>query len=88
MTRSAEGLDGPTRDVVRGTGKQLGEFRTFIPRGNVVDLAVGVVIGTAFTAAVRALVRDFITPLMSVGRAGFERGQATATATESRLPLH
>ena len=41
------------------------EFRAFILRGNLVDLAVAVVIGTAFTAVVTALVRDIFTPLIA-----------------------
>jgi large conductance mechanosensitive channel len=40
-------------------------FRKFLLRGNLVDLAVAVVIGTAFTAMVTALVKDFITPLIA-----------------------
>jgi len=40
-------------------------FRDFILRGNVVDLAVAVVIGVAFTAIVNALVADIINPLIS-----------------------
>jgi large conductance mechanosensitive channel len=40
-------------------------FRDFILRGNVVDLAVAVVIGTAFTAVVSALVKDIVTPLIA-----------------------
>jgi large conductance mechanosensitive channel len=43
----------------------LKEFRSFVLRGNLVDLAVAVVIGTAFTAVVTALVRDIITPLIA-----------------------
>ena len=43
----------------------LREFRAFILRGNLVDLAVAVVVGTAFTAVVNALVRDIITPLIA-----------------------
>jgi large conductance mechanosensitive channel len=43
----------------------LKEFRAFILRGNLVDLAVAVVIGTAFTAVITALVRDLITPLVA-----------------------
>jgi large conductance mechanosensitive channel len=43
----------------------LKEFRAFILRGNVVDLAVAVVIGAAFTAVVTALVRDIITPVIA-----------------------
>jgi large conductance mechanosensitive channel len=40
-------------------------FRDFILRGNVVDLAVGIVIGAAFTAVVQGLVKDLITPLIA-----------------------
>ena len=43
----------------------LKEFREFILRGNLVDLAVAVVIGTAFTALVNSLVRSLITPLIA-----------------------
>ena len=43
----------------------LGEFRQFILRGNLVDLATAVVIGTAFGAVVTALVKDLITPLIA-----------------------
>jgi large conductance mechanosensitive channel len=40
-------------------------FREFVLRGNVVDLAVGIVIGAAFTAIVDALVKGFITPFIA-----------------------
>jgi large conductance mechanosensitive channel len=43
----------------------LRDFRAFILRGNLVDLAVAVVIGTAFTAVVNSLVKDIITPLIA-----------------------
>jgi len=42
----------------------FGEFKEFISRGNVVDMAVGVVVGTAFTAIVNSLVKDVIMPLV------------------------
>lgn len=45
---------------------ELGGFRKFILRGNVVDLAVGIVIGAAFTAVVNGLVKDFLTPLIGI----------------------
>ena len=44
----------------------LDEFKTFISHGNVIDLAVGVVVGGAFTAIVTALVNDIINPLISL----------------------
>ena len=43
----------------------LKEFKAFILRGNVVDLAVGIVIGAAFGAVVTAFVKDMLTPLIS-----------------------
>ena len=54
-------------------------FRKFILRGNVVDLAVGVVIGAAFTAIVTALVGDLITPIIAaiVGKPDFSELQFT-----------
>ena len=46
--------------------KFVSEFKEFISRGNVLDMAVGVVIGGAFTAIVTALVDNIITPLIGV----------------------
>ena len=45
--------------------KLVDEFKRFLLRGNVLDLAVAVVIGAAFGAVVSALVADFITPLIA-----------------------
>jgi large conductance mechanosensitive channel len=42
----------------------LKEFKTFIMRGNVIDLAVAVIIGGAFSAIVGSLITDIITPLL------------------------
>jgi large conductance mechanosensitive channel len=42
------------------------DFKAFLLRGNVVDLAVAVVIGTAFGAVVTALVQDLVTPLIAI----------------------
>jgi large conductance mechanosensitive channel len=54
--------------------KLLADFKKFVLRGNVVDLAVAVVIGTAFAAVVKALVADLITPIIAVifGKPSFE----------------
>lgn len=45
---------------------RAGGFRKFILRGNVVDLAIGIVIGAAFKSVIDALVADFITPLVNI----------------------
>lgn len=51
----------------------IAEFKTFVLRGNVMDMAVGVIIGTAFASIVTALTNDFINPLInSIG--GVEMG--------------
>jgi large conductance mechanosensitive channel len=53
--------------VKSGTRRlDLAGFREFILRGNVVDLAVGIVIGAAFTSVVKAAVNDFITPIIGI----------------------
>jgi len=52
----------------------LTDFKKFLLRGNVVDLAVAVVVGTAFTAVVKALVSDLLTPIIALifGKSSFE----------------
>jgi large conductance mechanosensitive channel len=44
----------------------LNEFKTFIARGNVLDLAVGIIIGAAFTAIVNSMVADLINPIIGL----------------------
>lgn len=53
----------------------LDEFKKFLLRGNVVDLAVGVAVGAAFTAVVNAMVKDLFTPLIAAvgGKPDFSR---------------
>jgi large conductance mechanosensitive channel len=53
-------------NVVHGVGKELGGFKKFLVRGNVVDLAVGIVIGAAFGNVVQSLVDNLITPLIGI----------------------
>lgn len=52
----------------------LSDFKKFVLRGNVVDLAVAVVIGAAFGALVTAFVKDFIAPVVALvlGKSSFE----------------
>jgi large conductance mechanosensitive channel len=50
----------------------LDEFKAFVMRGNVVDLAVGVVIGAAFTGIVGSLVKDIITPFIGLLTGGVD----------------
>lgn len=52
----------------------LVEFKEFISRGSVVDLAVGVIMGSSFTAIVNSLVKDLLMPIISlISKDGFEK---------------
>ena len=63
----------------------MGGFKKFLLRGNLVDLAVAVVIGTAFGALVVSLTKDFITPLLAAigGKADFSK--LSFTVNKSRF---
>ncbi len=52
--------------------KFFDEFKTFAMRGNVLDMAVGVVIGTAFTAIVNSLVKDVMMPIIGIITGGID----------------
>lgn len=64
------------------------EFREFISRGNVVDMAVGVIIGTAFTAIVNSLVKDIVMPAIGylIGGMSFESYKLTLPAIAGGEP--
>jgi large conductance mechanosensitive channel len=63
----------------------LREFRAFVLRGNMVDLAVAIVIGTAFTAVVNAVVKDLITPLIAAVGGEPDFGDLAFTINGSRF---
>src|SRR5436190_7397005 len=73
--------------AVRGAGKELGGFKKFILRGNVVDLAVGIVIGAAFTGVVQALVKDVITPIIGIAGGIPDFSSWTLTVGRGRILL-
>ena len=58
------------QEIKKKGSKILDEFKAFVLRGNVMDMAIGVIIGTAFATIVTALTTDFINPLInSIGGA-------------------
>ena len=61
-------------DKKKEVNKFFNEFKTFIARGNVLDLAVGVVVGGAFSKIVSSLVNDIITPLIGIIIGGKDLG--------------
>lgn len=50
----------------------IDEFKTFISRGNVIDMAIGVIIGAAFTAIITSLVQDVLTPPLGLITGGLD----------------
>jgi len=72
--------------IIKRGGKTVSEFKDFIAKGNVVDLAVGVVMGTAFGKIVTSVVSDILMPVIGVLIGGidftglsFKVGDATIT---------
>lgn len=63
----------------------LQEFKEFINRGSVVDLAVGVVVGGAFTAIVNSLVNDIITPLIGLIMGGIDFSNLSLTVGDASI---
>ncbi len=61
----------------------LSEFKDFIAKGNVMDMAVGIIIGAAFTAIVGSLVADMINPLIGLFMGGVDFGGLSASVGEA-----
>jgi large conductance mechanosensitive channel len=64
----------------------LREFKTFILRGNVIDLAVGIVIGAAFTGIVSSLVEDVINPIIGLVVGGIDFSNIFVVLAGERRP--
>ena len=61
-----EKLKTTTKDAKKNVQKTMDEYKKFAMKGNIVDLAIGMVIGSAFTRIINALVNTTITPLLSI----------------------
>ena len=61
------------------------EFKEFISRGNVMDMAVGIIIGGAFTAIVGSLVADIITPIIGMLMGGINFSELAVTVGSAQL---
>jgi large conductance mechanosensitive channel len=65
----------------------LKEFRDFIARGNVMDMAVGIIIGAAFTAIVSSLVDDLVNPLIGLFVGGVDFGNVSFGLGEAQFMI-
>jgi len=66
----------------------LQEFKKFALKGNVIDMAVGIVIGASFTKIVNSLVADIITPLIGVMTGGVNVADKFAWFSETKRPVN
>ena len=65
--------------------KVIEEFKKFITRGNVMDLAVGVIVGSAFTGIVNSLVNNILTPLIGLVLGGINFTGLSITIGEASI---
>ena len=65
--------------------KLMGEFKTFISRGNVIDMAVGVIIGSAFGKIVSSLVENIIMPIIGLIIGGHDFTNLSITIKDSSI---
>ena len=72
-------------DIIKNGNKTLHEFKQFIARGNVVDLAVGVIIGSAFGKIVTSIVNDILMPLVGIIIGGLNFSNLTIQVGEATI---
>jgi large conductance mechanosensitive channel len=63
----------------------LNEFKSFIAKGNVMDMAVGIIIGAAFTAIVGSLVADIVNPLIGIFMGGVDFAGLSASVGDAEF---
>lgn len=73
------------KDGLGAAGKELSAFKKFISRGNVVDMAVGVIIGGAFGKIVTSLVNDIVMPLIGLLIGGLNFSELSITIGEAKI---
>jgi large conductance mechanosensitive channel len=86
MSKSEKALLKASKKASKKAGKIVAEFKEFISRGNVTDMAVGIIVGTAFTAIVSSLVGDVITPLIGLLIGGIDFSQLSVKVTSPLFP--
>ena len=73
------------KDATKKGGKFISDFKSFIARGNVVDLAVGVVIGSAFGKIVSSVVDDILMPIIGVLIGGIDFSSLSIKVGEAKI---
>ena len=73
------------RKAQKGAKEEAGEFKKFISKGNVVDMAVGVIIGGSFGKIVTSLVNDIITPIIGIIIGGIDFSNLSIQINEAKI---
>lgn len=73
------------KEIISAGNKTIGEFKQFIARGNVIDLAVGVIIGGAFGKIVSSVVDDILMPLIGMIIGGLDFSNLSIKVGEATI---
>lgn len=79
-------LSSGTSSISKWTPGWLSQFKAFVTRGNVIDLAVGIIIGAAFTSIVNSLVEDIFNPVIGLLIGGVDFSNLFVVIRGDRLP--
>jgi len=88
MDKIAARIEKGVSDIENSTMSILGEFKAFISKGNVMDLAVGVIIGGAFQGIVTSLVKDVVTPAIALICTDVFGGKGTPDFSKYAIGAH
>lgn len=80
-----EKLEEVGKEELKKAKKEASKFKEFISRGNVVDMAVGVIVGGAFSKIVTSLVNDMITPLIGIIIGGLDFSNLTLEIGSAKI---
>lgn len=73
------------KEILKQGNKTLKEFKEFISKGNIVDMAVGVIIGTAFSKIVTSIVNDVLMPLLGIVIGGLDFTNLTLKVKDATI---
>lgn len=73
------------KDVLEKGNKTFKEFKSFISKGNIIDLSVGVIIGGAFGKIVTSLVNDIIMPILGIVIGGIDFSNLTIKVKDATI---
>lgn len=81
--KNKEKILNKEKEILKKGNKTWGEFKQFISKGNALDLAVGVIIGSAFGKIVSSIVDDILMPIVGVFIGGMDFSNLTITIKDS-----